>query len=452
MVDINQDFINKVIDVSKKLGCEPRHLLAVIKLESGFNPAAVNKQTNATGLIQFLPSTAKSLGTTVQLLSTMSAVDQMDYVFKYLDPFKPFKNLIDLYLAILLPVARYSKDDVFIEKEGKLSFAYEPNKGLDYNKDGKIDKQDLEDFFAYVMKGPLWDQCVSYLDDNHWPPCIPDPSLNPSQNIINFVKLAANEKWSLSHNRPKLMSLIGRGVDGDFAIQSVQWKTNCATSALGFIAASCGSIERAKSVHPSLVAKSKIGTAVSVLVSIARDTLSLRTPTSLKSIKPGSLLWYGTQGKNDDHFEWVLSPIDDQNHAEHGGGGRPDNAITVSTGDISHSSGRPLKKYIDIDDMCKAIAPKQSENIPPIVKDTVIKMQTNDIQIANKSDDFDDDTDTPIINRWKPDQDSALFGLNRDIKSLRFEPEKPNKFKPVMLVYTVLGLISVVVGFVLSQC
>lgn len=453
MDNINQDFINKVVDVSKRLSCNPKHLLAVIKLESGLNPSTKNKETNATGLIQFLPMTAKSLGTNIQLLSTMTAIEQMEYVYKYLEPLKPFKDLVDLYLAILLPAARYSKDNIYIEKDGKLSFAYEPNKGLDYNKDGKIDRQDIEDFFSHVMRGPSWDQCLLYLQDDGWPPCKPDPNLNPSQNIINFVKLAANEKWSLSYNRPKLMSLVGRGVDGDLAIQSVQWKTNCATSALGFIAAACGSVAKAKTVHPSLAAQSKIGTAVGVLVSIARDTLSMHTPTSIKSIKPGSLLWYGTQGKNDDHFEWVLSPIDDQNHAEHGGGGRPDNAITVSKGDISTSYGRPIKKYIDVDEMLKSILPKKEEiNMPETTQNIVNNLQINDVKIADKKDDYGDDDETPIIERWKPSNDVQLFGLNRDVKSVAFEEGKPNKFKPVMLVYTVLGLISVVAGFILSQC
>ena len=55
-------FINKVILISQKLDIDPNWLMAVMNLETGgtFSPSIQNKSTGATGLIQFIPSTAES--------------------------------------------------------------------------------------------------------------------------------------------------------------------------------------------------------------------------------------------------------------------------------------------------------------------------------------------------------------------------------------------------------
>ena len=47
--------------------------------ESRLNPQAVNPISGATGLIQFMPSTARG-GTTTAVLKRMSNVQQLDYV------------------------------------------------------------------------------------------------------------------------------------------------------------------------------------------------------------------------------------------------------------------------------------------------------------------------------------------------------------------------------------
>jgi soluble lytic murein transglycosylase-like protein len=58
-------FIAKVITISQKLGIEPEWLMQVFVNESGMNHQAVNSTSNATGLIQFMPDTAVTLGTSV---------------------------------------------------------------------------------------------------------------------------------------------------------------------------------------------------------------------------------------------------------------------------------------------------------------------------------------------------------------------------------------------------
>jgi hypothetical protein len=52
------------------------------------------------------------------------------------------------------------------------------------------------------------------------------------------------DSWSLSHSRDKLAALVGRGVDPPSST-SVEWQTNCATSALGIVAFTCGTVDAA---------------------------------------------------------------------------------------------------------------------------------------------------------------------------------------------------------------
>ena len=134
-------FKAKVIQISSDLGCDPSHLMSAMAFETGetFSPSVRNKQSGATGLIQFMPSTAKSLGTTTTSLAAMTAVDQLDFVRKYLSPFKNRMNTVsDVYMTILFPVAVGKPEAHVLFK--KPSKQYDQNKGLDANKDGQVTK------------------------------------------------------------------------------------------------------------------------------------------------------------------------------------------------------------------------------------------------------------------------------------------------------------------------
>ena len=108
-------FFTKLKKIAADLGVQPDWIMAVMNSETGgtFNPQIVNKQKastpgydgdgkqvksagipdsandferskyRATGLIQFMPKTAKNLGTSTQQLFKMSNVQQLDYVYKY---------------------------------------------------------------------------------------------------------------------------------------------------------------------------------------------------------------------------------------------------------------------------------------------------------------------------------------------------------------------------------
>ena len=80
-------FQQEVSAVAGRLGISEADLMAVMSFETGgtFNPSIPNAAgSGATGLIQFMPSTARGLGTTTEALAQMSRAEQMQYVEKYL--------------------------------------------------------------------------------------------------------------------------------------------------------------------------------------------------------------------------------------------------------------------------------------------------------------------------------------------------------------------------------
>ncbi len=141
------DFKKKLEKIASALGVKSSDLLAVMKQESGVNPQAVNPKSNARGLIQFMPDTARLLGTTVDEIYKMDGVQQLDYVYKY------FKmtgvgngTLGDLYMAVFMPKYIGYDPDTILGQQGAPGFkgkVYDQNKGLDRNKDGKITIADV---------------------------------------------------------------------------------------------------------------------------------------------------------------------------------------------------------------------------------------------------------------------------------------------------------------------
>lgn len=104
-------FLDKVKSVALSLNCNYIDLLACINLETitTFDPAIVNG-IGATGLIQFVPSTASGIGTSTSELAQLNRVDQMDWVLKYfqanrLNAKAPTPTLTDLYTCIFYPAA-----------------------------------------------------------------------------------------------------------------------------------------------------------------------------------------------------------------------------------------------------------------------------------------------------------------------------------------------------------
>lgn len=142
---VSQEFMDRMEKMRVKFGWTIRHvgwLMACIAFESGetFRPDIRNAAgSGATGLIQFMPTTALDLGTTTADLAKMTAVEQLDYVEKYFKPYyKRINSLSDMYLAILLPKYVGKPEDSVLFSQGTV--AYRQNSGLDKNSDGKITK------------------------------------------------------------------------------------------------------------------------------------------------------------------------------------------------------------------------------------------------------------------------------------------------------------------------
>lgn len=142
------DFNKKLEKVANALGVKSNDLLAIMKQESGVNPQAVNKSSGATGLIQFIPKTARGLGTTTDALYKMSAVEQLDYVYLYYKNIglKPGSNAGDIYVATFYPAAAGKPDNHVISSRGDK--IYRQNAGLDRNKDNTITVADVKNSVA----------------------------------------------------------------------------------------------------------------------------------------------------------------------------------------------------------------------------------------------------------------------------------------------------------------
>jgi hypothetical protein len=141
------DFNKKLEKIAQLLGTTSKALLAVMKQESGVNPAIQNK-IGATGLIQFMPDTARRLGTTTDALKQMDGVQQLDYVYKYYKMTGVGDGSVgDLYMATFMPKYIGYPDHYVLGRKGAEGFSgkvYAQNSGLDRNKDDAITVGDVK--------------------------------------------------------------------------------------------------------------------------------------------------------------------------------------------------------------------------------------------------------------------------------------------------------------------
>ena len=160
-------FQQGVTDLAKKYGLSEDALYAIMDFETGgtFDPAQKNAAgSGATGLIQFMPSTAEGLGTTTEDLAKMTRTEQLVYVDRYLAN----KNIQgagveDLYMSVLFPAAVGRPNDFVLFGKGASTFGntdysepiyYDQNSGLDLNKDGSITKAEAASKVVERMTKP----------------------------------------------------------------------------------------------------------------------------------------------------------------------------------------------------------------------------------------------------------------------------------------------------------
>lgn len=140
---VSAAFKRRVHKIAEELGIrDPDWLMACMAFESGetFDPAIRNAAgSGATGIIQFMPTTARALGTSTGDLAKMTAEEQLDYVKLYFLPYRGrLKNLGDIYMAILWPRGIGKDDDWVLWDRSTRPTTYRQNSGLDANRDGVI--------------------------------------------------------------------------------------------------------------------------------------------------------------------------------------------------------------------------------------------------------------------------------------------------------------------------
>ena len=135
-------FEAKVISIANKLKVSPDWLMMKMYMESRFNPAAHNTNGDASGLIQFMPSTLTYLGWNYGgwMFRKQSAITQLDWVYKYYKRYTgKLQSFTELAIVTFFPIA-LGKPDSFILQANNLSASAvaNANKALDLNNDGQI--------------------------------------------------------------------------------------------------------------------------------------------------------------------------------------------------------------------------------------------------------------------------------------------------------------------------
>lgn len=150
-------FDAKVRKIAANLGINPDWVMIVMYVESRLNHLAQSSQSSAVGLIQFLSSTLATLGVSRNQILSMSNVQQLDYVEKYLLPYRgKMKSIYDVYFAVFSPSAIGKSDATVLYKSG--SIGYQSNKPLDTDNNGNITVGNVKTWFdkyipAAINKG-----------------------------------------------------------------------------------------------------------------------------------------------------------------------------------------------------------------------------------------------------------------------------------------------------------
>lgn len=156
---VRSPFIEKVIEISNYLAIDPNWLMQVMWSESRLNPKAYNPNGGAVGLIQFMPSTARSLGTSSSALMQMDHVIQLEYVKKYYTPFRgKMTSYFDVYLVTFFPAA-VGKPDHWVFKSSTLSASLiaKQNPAININKDNEITIAEFKQYLINTVDPAYYD-------------------------------------------------------------------------------------------------------------------------------------------------------------------------------------------------------------------------------------------------------------------------------------------------------
>lgn len=113
-------FQTKLEKIAKQLGVRSEDLLKIIKHESGGRPTAQDPWGVSAGLIGFTGPTARALGTSKEELLKMTAVEQLDYVYKFyvMNNLKSGSDVGTMYMITFMPAYAYAPDDTILGQQG----------------------------------------------------------------------------------------------------------------------------------------------------------------------------------------------------------------------------------------------------------------------------------------------------------------------------------------------
>lgn len=129
--------------LAKEAGLAADKIRKIIGKESGGRADAENP-SGATGLIQFMPEIAKSLGTSTEELKKMSPAEQLPFVIEYFKSrgVTEKHDQGDYYVAVAAPAFLGKPDSTEVYKRGTPE--YDQNPSWDVNKDGVVTVGDLK--------------------------------------------------------------------------------------------------------------------------------------------------------------------------------------------------------------------------------------------------------------------------------------------------------------------
>lgn len=194
-LELEPRFGRAFVEMCERLGLVPDYVASVMSVESAgtFDPAIKNPSGGAVGLIQFMPSTARALGTTTEALAAMSGVEQLQYVERF---FRGSVGKIrpdvpgDYYMSVFLPAFVGAPGDKVLGRKGDssslignltLGAVYAQNAGFDRQKRGFFTVQDVWDTTLSALNrarqspaGPLEvDMTVPLVQASPSPPPLP---------------------------------------------------------------------------------------------------------------------------------------------------------------------------------------------------------------------------------------------------------------------------------------
>lgn len=155
----DDEFTEAAEQVAANLNIPVNWMYAVMQNESNFDPSIPNQlyvqqgrgEDAAVGLIQFMPATARGLGTSTEELAGMSRTEQLTYVERYLEQYADkIESPEDVYIATFYPRALGEDDSFVMGSEvdtSRVAAIARDNPPFDINEDGMITLGEVKQFY-----------------------------------------------------------------------------------------------------------------------------------------------------------------------------------------------------------------------------------------------------------------------------------------------------------------